>query len=117
MKRRIAVVFLCAFAVVGLGPGGVVWADSYISAPYCQEPREPWGEVDRDDVERYHSSADEYERCFRDFILEQQSQAREHREAADSAQDQLDRFDRAELDLNEDDNGYNQDPFKSRSRW
>ena len=91
---------------------GAAWADNYPLRHNCREPNEPWGKPDRGDVEDYHDDADKYERCLRDFALDQQEQAESHRDAARDAEDELDDFTRVEFDLGDEEGS----PF-GRRRW
>lgn len=73
------------FGLVVLAGMAPAIADIFAASPFCSRPyRNAYG-YDRSDVERYHS-------CLKQFIEDQERQAKNHLDAADQAGQEWKRF-------------------------
>lgn len=72
-------------------------ADSYAPSPSCSKPFKPMQFTNNFEVEQFREDVRRYKRCLQDFVESQNDEAENHRQAAEAAVEEWNRFVRFEL--------------------
>lgn len=87
---------LVAFALLAMAPA--IHADILPPSPSCHRPYKPYRFNTEWEVQQFQDEVARYKRCIADFVEEQNDEAENHRQAAQDAIDEWNRYVRYELD-------------------
>lgn len=93
MKKRIASIGVVVLLVASMPTA----ADMFSPSHSCRKPYKPYEFEDTWQVEQFRSEVERYEGCIEDFVEDQNEAAQRHRDAAEEAIEEWNRFVRVEL--------------------
>ena len=86
---------VCGLAIVLTAT--TVMADSYPPSPSCSKPYKPYKFNSNAEIQNYTNDLEQYKRCIKNFVDEQQQAIEVHKNAATQAIDEWNRFIRLEM--------------------
>jgi hypothetical protein len=93
MKKKLTI----AGVIVLLAASMPTAADMFSPSHSCHKPYKPYKFEDQWAVDRFRQEVETYKRCISDFVDEQNEEAEKHREAAEEAIDEWNRYINYEL--------------------
>ena len=95
MRKQIFLACLVLFISSICPPFSI--SDSYAPSHYCRKPYKPYEFNSQFEIDAYMGEVERYKRCIMHFIEEQEDAMEVHREAAEEALEEWNRFVRFEL--------------------